>query len=198
MTISGHRTISTFLRYDIASEEDKREVLRKVEARAVSEAAQRSNVAPIHKHGENTENRGSEAGEASAKSLGKWCARRDSNARPLAPEGRTGRSRRHLTTAQGREGNELARSVPSWTVLEFRQDTEKTRRIGRLNFRDTDVFRRVTGGASAASEGLTVGTLAAPKPPTESAAPAPAHHPCGDGRLNRDRALTRAAKGHGR
>jgi integrase len=33
MSISGHRTISTFLRYDIASEEDKREALRKVEAR---------------------------------------------------------------------------------------------------------------------------------------------------------------------
>ena len=35
MSVSGHRTISTFLRYDIASDEDKREALRKVEARAL-------------------------------------------------------------------------------------------------------------------------------------------------------------------
>jgi hypothetical protein len=71
MSISGHRTISTFLRYDIASEEDKREALRKVEARVGAEAGKPSNVVPIRKHGENTENRGSEAGEDSAKSLEK-------------------------------------------------------------------------------------------------------------------------------
>ena len=57
---SGHRTISTFLRYDIASEEDKREALRKVEARVAAEAGKHSNVVSIRKHGENTENRGSE------------------------------------------------------------------------------------------------------------------------------------------
>jgi hypothetical protein len=62
MSISGHRTISTFLRYDIAFEEDKREALRKVEARAVVEAGKRSNVVSIRKHGENTENRGLELG----------------------------------------------------------------------------------------------------------------------------------------
>jgi integrase len=57
MSISGHGTISTFLRYDIASEEDKREALRKkVDARAVVEAGKRPNVVPIRKHGQNTEN----------------------------------------------------------------------------------------------------------------------------------------------
>ena len=69
MSISGHRTISTFLRYDIASEEDKREALRKVEARAVAEAGKRSNVVPIREHGENTENRGSMGQVESANSL---------------------------------------------------------------------------------------------------------------------------------
>jgi len=34
MSISGHRTISTFLRYDIASEEDKRDALRKVQEKS--------------------------------------------------------------------------------------------------------------------------------------------------------------------
>ena len=47
MSISGHRTISTFLRYDIASEEDKREALRKVEARAAAEAGKTSDVVPM-------------------------------------------------------------------------------------------------------------------------------------------------------
>src|SRR5262245_43882000 len=69
MSISGHRTISTFLRYDIASEEDKREALRKVEASVAAEASKTSNVVSIRKHGENTGNRGSEAGEGSTKSL---------------------------------------------------------------------------------------------------------------------------------
>ena len=69
MSISGHRTISTFLRYDIASEKDKREALRKVEARVAAEAGKSSNVVPIRKHGENTENQGSKAGEGSAKPL---------------------------------------------------------------------------------------------------------------------------------
>jgi type I restriction enzyme M protein len=69
MSISGHRTISTFLRYDIASEEDKREALRKVEARASAEAGGRSNVVPIGKHGENTENHGSRGKSGSSKPL---------------------------------------------------------------------------------------------------------------------------------
>jgi len=69
MSISGHRTISTFLRYDIASEEDKREALRKVEARLAAEAGKPSNVVPIRKHGPNTDPVGSEAGEGSAKFL---------------------------------------------------------------------------------------------------------------------------------
>jgi hypothetical protein len=45
MSISGHRTISTFLRYDIASEKDKREALRRVEARFAAEAG-KTNVVP--------------------------------------------------------------------------------------------------------------------------------------------------------
>jgi hypothetical protein len=71
MSISGHRTISTFLRYDIASEEDKREALRKVEARIAAEAGKPSNVVPLRKHGQDTDNRGSGAEEGSAKSLEK-------------------------------------------------------------------------------------------------------------------------------
>ena len=35
MSISGHRTVSTFLRYDIASDEDKRDALRAVAAAAL-------------------------------------------------------------------------------------------------------------------------------------------------------------------
>jgi hypothetical protein len=69
MSISGHRTISTFLRYDIASEDDKREALRKVEARVATEAGEVSNVVPIRKHGENTDNPGLLAGGGSAKLL---------------------------------------------------------------------------------------------------------------------------------
>jgi hypothetical protein len=55
MSISGHRTISTFLRYDIASDGDKRDALRKVETQALVEAARRSNVVQIRKPGEKTE-----------------------------------------------------------------------------------------------------------------------------------------------
>jgi hypothetical protein len=40
MSISGHRTVSTFIRYDIASDEDKREALR-----AVAEHASKSRQA---------------------------------------------------------------------------------------------------------------------------------------------------------
>jgi hypothetical protein len=65
MSISGRRTIDTFLRYDIASDENKREALRKVEALA---AEGTSNVVPF-KHGENMENRGSAENPGSRKSL---------------------------------------------------------------------------------------------------------------------------------
>jgi hypothetical protein len=44
MSISGHRTVSTFLRYDIASDEDKREALRAVQGRAF---AVRSNIVSL-------------------------------------------------------------------------------------------------------------------------------------------------------
>lgn len=54
MALSGHRTVSTFIRYDIASDEDKREALRAV-ADHVSKAAC-SNVVQL-KHGANTEPR---------------------------------------------------------------------------------------------------------------------------------------------
>ena len=69
MSISGHRTISTFLRYDIAFEQDKREALRKVEAHVAAEAGKPSNVVPIRKRGENAEYRESGAGEGSGNSL---------------------------------------------------------------------------------------------------------------------------------
>jgi hypothetical protein len=61
--------------------------------------------------------------------LKSWCARRDSNAGSLAPEGRTGRSPRHPTTAQSRFLSELAHGRLPWTFLDFRQHTEKTRRM---------------------------------------------------------------------
>ena len=57
-------------------------------------------------------------------SLKIWCARRDSNARPLAPEGISGKSRRYTTTAQSRSLKELARSVCRGTSSVF----VKTRR----------------------------------------------------------------------
>lgn len=60
MSISGHRTVSTFIRYDIASDQDKREALNAVQER-VGRAV--SNVVPI-KHGGNTEDRVS-GGESS-------------------------------------------------------------------------------------------------------------------------------------
>ena len=50
MNISGHRTMSPFLRYDTASAEDKRDAVRKVEARLAAEAREPSNVVPIRKH----------------------------------------------------------------------------------------------------------------------------------------------------
>lgn len=48
MALSGHRTVSTFLRYDIASEEDKRTALER--ARVYREArSQKSNVVAINR-----------------------------------------------------------------------------------------------------------------------------------------------------
>ncbi len=44
MAISGHRTISTFLRYDIASEEDKRAALESARSYREARAAEGSNV----------------------------------------------------------------------------------------------------------------------------------------------------------
>jgi hypothetical protein len=55
--ISGHRTISTFIRYDIASQEDKRKAPRKGGS-CGGRGGKGSNLVPISKHGENTENRG--------------------------------------------------------------------------------------------------------------------------------------------
>ena len=51
MSISGHRTISTFLRYAIASEEDKQEALRKVEARVAAEWSGSANTDPTRTMG---------------------------------------------------------------------------------------------------------------------------------------------------
>jgi CHASE1-domain containing sensor protein len=46
MALSGHRTVSVFLRYDVASEEDKRSALE--QARAYREARKSDrNVLPI-------------------------------------------------------------------------------------------------------------------------------------------------------
>jgi len=45
MSISGHRTVSMFLRYDITSEEDKREALRKTQAHVNALAALPTTVA---------------------------------------------------------------------------------------------------------------------------------------------------------
>ena len=46
MAISGHRTVSMFLRYNIASEEDKREAIRKVDAH-LGTISMKRNVVPI-------------------------------------------------------------------------------------------------------------------------------------------------------
>jgi hypothetical protein len=61
MSISGHRTVSTFIRYDIASDEDKRQALRAV-ADHVGRRSM-SNVIPL-KHGENTRVSGAESSGA--------------------------------------------------------------------------------------------------------------------------------------
>jgi len=46
MAISGHRTVSMFLRYDITSEEDKRQALRKTERHLASQP-KKQQVVPI-------------------------------------------------------------------------------------------------------------------------------------------------------
>jgi len=46
MSISGHRTISTLLRYNITSDDDQREAIRKTEA-YVKGAAARRGVIPM-------------------------------------------------------------------------------------------------------------------------------------------------------
>ncbi len=47
MSISGHRTISTFLRYNITSDEDRREAIRKAEAYVKGTAARRGVVSMV-------------------------------------------------------------------------------------------------------------------------------------------------------
>jgi hypothetical protein len=53
MALSGHRTTGTFLRYDITSDEDKRDALRAVQERSVAV----SNVIRLCECRETTENR---------------------------------------------------------------------------------------------------------------------------------------------
>jgi len=47
MKVTGHRTQSMFVRYDIASLEDKREALKKARVYVASRSAVGSNVTPI-------------------------------------------------------------------------------------------------------------------------------------------------------
>ena len=63
MSLSGHRTVSTFIRYDIASDEDKREALRAVAEHVVRRTT--SNVVAL-KGGEKAENRVSGAESSGA------------------------------------------------------------------------------------------------------------------------------------
>lgn len=55
MSISGHRTISTFLRYNITNNEDKCEAFRRTEAHLAGESTPPSNVEAIAGHGQNTD-----------------------------------------------------------------------------------------------------------------------------------------------
>ena len=55
MSISGHRTIAMFNRYNIASQDDKREALLRTEAHLAAIPSER-NVAAIVGHGQNTDN----------------------------------------------------------------------------------------------------------------------------------------------
>ena len=47
MSISGHRTVSMFLRYDIASEEDKRAALERTQAHVAAQATAPPKVASM-------------------------------------------------------------------------------------------------------------------------------------------------------
>ena len=107
----AQRAAATFLRYDIASEEDS----ARPSGRLRHARRQRRRGGPTWSRSPNTDKTRTHGGPARGPgqlSCWKgWCARRDSNARPLAPEGRTGRIRRRLTKAHSREINELTRSV---------------------------------------------------------------------------------------
>lgn len=50
MSISGHRTVSMFIRYNIASEDDKREALRRTQAHISAQRGERTAV-PMHHEG---------------------------------------------------------------------------------------------------------------------------------------------------
>jgi integrase len=60
MSISGHRTIAMFNRYNIASQDDKREALLRTEAHLAAIPSER-NVAAIVGHGQNTDNQSPKA-----------------------------------------------------------------------------------------------------------------------------------------
>jgi transposase-like protein len=93
-----------------------------------------------------------------------WCARRDSNARPLAPEARTGRSGRHPTTAQSRHVSELARGIcprMSSTPVKTRRKHGEARPFKgsppgskRLRYQATPSFPRSPSRGVASSSGV--------------------------------------------
>ena len=60
MSISGHRTIAMFNRYNIASQEDQREALLRTEAHLAALPSERK-IAAIAGHGQNTDKSASEA-----------------------------------------------------------------------------------------------------------------------------------------
>lgn len=55
MSISGHRTIAMFNRYNITSQDDKREALLRTEVHLAALPSER-NIAAIARHGQNTDN----------------------------------------------------------------------------------------------------------------------------------------------
>ena len=67
MSISGHRTISMFNRYNVSSTEDRREALTKTEAHLANVPAE-PNVASIAGHGQKADNEASEKKNGSARS----------------------------------------------------------------------------------------------------------------------------------
>lgn len=64
MSISGHRTVSMFLRYNITSDDDKRDALRRTEAHLAALPAEQK-LAAIG-HGQNPDNSPSEPGSAAS------------------------------------------------------------------------------------------------------------------------------------